>query len=100
FTGLTVLDLAHGAVTQLWTEILGHVPILLAETRDETQGASLIPGLRLLRVPHAIQGTERCATGEGQSRPVCTGSRLTTPDAHTRRPQGSRARAPPGERAE
>ena len=37
------LDLAHGAVTRLWTEILGHVPILLAETRNETQGTSLIP---------------------------------------------------------
>src|SRR5699024_10333639 len=37
---MTVVDHAHGTVTQLWTELLGHAPILLAETRNGAQGAS------------------------------------------------------------
>src|SRR5699024_4522155 len=40
FAGMTVVDHAHGTVTQLWTELLGHAPILLAETRNGAQGAS------------------------------------------------------------
>ncbi|MFE5777653.1 hypothetical protein, partial [Brachybacterium sp. NPDC056505] len=31
---------AHGTVTELWAELLGHTPILLRETRNGTQGAS------------------------------------------------------------
>ena len=38
--GLTVLDHTHSTLTQLWTELLGHTPILLAETRNKTQDAS------------------------------------------------------------
>ena len=38
--GLTVLDHPHGTLTQLRTERPGHTPILLAETRNKTQGAS------------------------------------------------------------
>src|SRR5690606_28324953 len=38
---LAVVDHAHGAVTQLGTELLGRAPILLAETRDGTQDASV-----------------------------------------------------------
>src|SRR5699024_5556596 len=40
FECLAVVDDAHGTVTQLRTELLGHTPILLAETRNGTQGAS------------------------------------------------------------
>src|SRR5699024_3898207 len=57
FAGVTVLDHAHGKVTQLWTELLGHVPILLAETRNETQGVSAEnPGRFKLRNMSVNQG--------------------------------------------
>ena len=37
---LTVLDHTHSTLTQFGTELLRHTPILLAETRNETQDAS------------------------------------------------------------
>src|SRR5699024_6998947 len=42
FECLAVVDHPHGTVTQLRTELLGHTPILLAETRNGTQGASAV----------------------------------------------------------
>src|SRR5690606_4856886 len=40
FECLAVVDHAHSTVTQLRAELLGPTPILLAETRNGTQGAS------------------------------------------------------------
>ncbi|WP_375003317.1 2Fe-2S iron-sulfur cluster-binding protein [Gordonia sp. PS3] len=51
---MAVVDHAHGTLTQLWTELLGHTPILLAETRNGTQGASDCGGEAACGTCHVI----------------------------------------------